>query len=55
MALINSKWTNKNAQQMLLFIWGWTLKKSSAMRIQALVSTDVFLPGFCRLTSAFNY
>jgi hypothetical protein len=32
-----------------------TLKQSSAVHIQALVSADGILPGFCWLTSAFNY
>jgi hypothetical protein len=35
--------------------WGMTLKQSSAVHIQALVSADGILPGFCWLTSAFSY
>jgi len=31
------------------------LKQSSAVHISALVSADGILPGFCWLTSAFNY
>jgi hypothetical protein len=31
------------------------LKQSSAVHIQALVSADGILPGFCWLTSAFSY
>ena len=33
------------AQQKVLCNWGMTLKQSSAVHIQALVSTDVILPG----------
>jgi hypothetical protein len=32
-----------------------TLQQSSAVHIQALVSADGILPGFCWLTSAFSY
>jgi hypothetical protein len=34
-----------NAQQKVLCNWGMTLKQSSAVHIQALVSADVILPG----------
>jgi len=37
--------TSTNAQQKVLCNWGMTLKQSSAVHIQALVSADVILPG----------
>ena len=44
-----------SCQQKVLCNWGSTLKQSSAVHIQALVSADGILPGFCWLTSAFSY
>ena len=44
--LKNSKLTESNSsQQKVLCNWGMTLKQSSAVHIQALVSADVFLLG----------
>ena len=42
-------------QQKVLCNWGLTLQQSAAVHIQALVSADGILLGFCWLTSAFSY
>ncbi|HMI78857.1 MAG TPA: hypothetical protein VK484_08685, partial [Ferruginibacter sp.] len=47
--------TKNVSRQQVLCNWGWTLKQSSAVHIQALVSAEGILPGFCWLTSAFSY
>ena len=41
--LVSNKWNF--AQQKVLCNWGMTLKQSSAVHIQALVSADGILPG----------
>jgi len=37
--------TKNVSRQQVLCNWGWTLKQSSAVHIQALVSADVIPPG----------